>query len=307
MIPEPVRCRLCGVSDGQRVRGEHVFGGTPEHRFWECEPCGAIYLLPVPSEADEATFYAKEFERFMASRSGGDRDWTAAERHVATNQDQVRRRWRVLEPFLGCGRSVLEVGCSTGFMLDAFRDVGMRCTGVEPSGAFLEFLGQRGHDAYVDVSTLRSAAPGRRWDLITHFFVFEHVRDPWAFIGEQLELLADDGAIVFEVPCALDALTSLYRIPAFERFYWSIAHHFYYVPRSLRFVVERLPVTCEIIPEQRYDLSNHLTWLMEGRPGGQGRFLGQISAATHDAYRSDLVDSGYFDSMFVVLRRRRSH
>jgi SAM-dependent methyltransferase len=306
MTVEAVRCRLCGASAGQRIRGEHVFGGTPEHRFWECEPCGAIYLLPVPSEVDEARFYAREFERFMASRSGGDRDWTAAERHVATNQDQVRRRWRVLEPFVGHGRSVLEIGCSTGFMLDAFRDAGMRCTGVEPSGAFLEFLGQRGHDAYVDVSTLRSAAPGRRWDLITHFFVFEHVRDPWAFIGEQLELLADDGAIVFEVPCALDALTSLYRIPAFERFYWSIAHHFYYVPRSVRLVMDRLPVTCDIIPEQRYDLSNHLTWLMEGRPGGQGKFLGSIARETHDAYRADLVRSGHFDSMFVVLRPNRA-
>jgi len=298
-------CRLCGSEAGQRVRGEHVFGGSPEHRFWECAACAAIYLHPVPSEADEARFYALEFEKFMASRSGGDRDWTAAERHIETNRDQVRRRWRVLAPFVRPGAKVLEIGCSTGFMLDAFREAGMGASGVEPSGAFLDFLRGRGHDAFGDMDELRAAWPGERWDLITHFFVFEHVRDPWAFISGQIELLAPGGAIVFEVPCALDALTSLYRIPAFEHFYWSIAHHYYYVPRSVRFVMEQLPVTCEIIPEQRYDLSNHLTWLMEGRPGGQGRFLGPVSPTTHDAYRDDLVRSGFFDSMFVIVRGRR--
>lgn len=297
------KCRLCGQAEGQRIRGEHVFGGRPEHRFWECAACSAIYLHPVPSEQDEARFYAQEFEKFMASRSGGDRDWTAAERHVATNQDQVRRRWRVLEPFVRAGGSVLEIGCSTGFMLDAFRHAGMTACGVEPSGAFLDFLKARGHEAYMDMASLRLARPDGRWDLITHFFVFEHVRDPWSFIGEQLELLAKGGAIVFEVPCALDALTSLFRIPAFERFYWSIAHHFYYTPRSVEFVMRRLPVEFEIVPEQRYDLSNHLTWLMDGKPGGQGRFVGPVSQSTHDAYRSDLVASGHFDSMFVIVRR----
>lgn len=308
-VPGPVPpgtvpcCRLCGAAEGQRVRGECVFGGTSEHRFWECATCSGIYLFPVPSEADEARFYAMEFEKFMASRSGGDRDWTAAERHVATNQDQVRRRWRVLAPFVRSGASVLEVGCSTGFMLDAFRDSGMEASGIEPSGAFLEFLQGRGHEAFGDMAALRAARPDKRWDLITHFFVFEHIRDPWLFLSGQLEVLAPGGAIVFEVPCALDALTSLYRIPAFERFYWSIAHHFYYVPRSIQFVMGRLPVTCEIIPDQRYDLSNHMTWLMDGRPGGQGRFVGAVSQATHDAYRRDLVESGHFDSMFVIARR----
>lgn len=298
-------CRLCGAREGQRVRGEFVFGGSPEHHFWECAGCAAIYLHPVPSEADEARFYALEFEKFMASRSGGDRDWTAAERHVATNQDQVRRRWRVLQPFVRRGESVLELGCSTGFMLDAFRDAGMSATGIEPSGAFLEFLRRRGHHSFQDMSSLRAAKPEARWDLITHFFVFEHVRDPWGFISDQLQVLAPGGAIVFEVPCALDALTSLYRIPAFERFYWSIAHHFYYVPRSIEFVLRSLAVDFEIIPEQRYDLSNHLTWLGEGRPGGQGRYMPAISQATHDAYRRDLVSSERFDSMFVVLRHAR--
>ena len=67
-----------------------------------------------------------------------------------------------------------------------------------------------------------------KFDVITHFFVFEHIADPFDFITQNLRLLNDGGVMISEIPCANDPLTSVYNIDAFERFYLSIAHHNYY-------------------------------------------------------------------------------
>jgi SAM-dependent methyltransferase len=295
-------CRSCGAETaGQTVRAEHVFGGEGEYKFWQCAGCGLVYLWPVPSEEQEAFFYAKEFEKYMSRRAGADRDWSGAEAHIKTNQDQVVRRWKFLKEYLTAGKSILEIGCSSGFMMDAFKQAKIEVTGIEPSKQFLDYLKQKGHRAFESISQLKKALPDKRYDLIVHFFVLEHIRDTEAFIREQLELLKPEGTIIAEVPCVNDPLTSIYKIPAFERFYWSIAHHYYFNPASLARILDRIGCRYRFVPEQRYDLSNHLVWMSEGRPGGQGRYSQVFSAETLDNYAQDLKNSWHCDTFFVYI------
>ena len=49
---------------------------------------------------NEKKFYLKEFEAFMSSRVGDHRDWSNAEKHKNTNQDQVARRMPFLKNYL---------------------------------------------------------------------------------------------------------------------------------------------------------------------------------------------------------------
>lgn len=296
------RCRICNAKEqDQRVRAEFVYGGSEEHRFWHCQRCDAVYLFPVPSPEEEAYFYEREFEKFMASRSEAERDWSNAEAHVRSNQDQVRRRWRVLEPYLRAGVDLLEVGCSSGFMLDAFREAGIQCTGVEPSGAFSDFLREKGYTVYKSVDELKARVPEKRFDLVVHFFVFEHVRDPFEFLKSTLGLLKPVGKMIAEIPCVNDPLTSLFEIPAFERFYWSIAHHYYYSPRSIAYVLDSLGVKYRLVPEQRYDLSNHIIWMTKGTPGGQGKFKHVFTKELIEKYKQDLRDKWLCDTMFLIV------
>jgi SAM-dependent methyltransferase len=295
-------CRICGAGQHQHIRADHVFGGRQEHNFWHCGICEAVYLFPVPSEQEEARFYADEFEKFMAGRSGGERDWTGARQHVATNQDQVERRLPFLSPFLKQGKCLLEIGCSSGFMLQAFRERGVHCTGVEPSGVFFDFLCDEGYEVYRSIEEVEGDA-AHRFDLIVNFFVLEHIRNPYDFITRSLALLRDNGTFIAEIPCVNDPLTSVYNIPAFEKFYWSIAHHYYYSPKSLAFVLERLGVEYEMFPEQRYDLSNHIVWMTEGKPGGQGKYSHIFSRELNERYKADLKKSWNCDTIFLIINK----
>lgn len=84
----PKSYRLCGAShESQTVRADTVFGGKIEHNFWQCRNCDAVYLYPIPSIEEEAYFYKKEFEEFMAKRSGVERDWANIKAHIYIKQN----------------------------------------------------------------------------------------------------------------------------------------------------------------------------------------------------------------------------
>jgi SAM-dependent methyltransferase len=299
----PDSCPLCGAdAQSQSVVTRHVYGDREAVRaFFHCAGCDVRYLFPGLAAEQEAKFYAAEFEAFMAGRAGSAGGWSKVEDHVRASEATRVRRMRYLQPYLRRGASVLEVGCSSGFMLYPLRELGHPCVGVEPSGAFGEYLRSRGLPVHDSLEALVSAGEAPRFDLIMHFFVLEHIARPVPFLQRLLELLNPGGRIAFEIPNAADPLYSVYDIPAFERFYWSIAHPWYFSEGSLRYLLERTGRPFTILREQRYDLSNHMVWARDGRPGGMGRFTAQLGCELEDAYRRGLIAAGRCDTLIGIL------
>lgn len=203
---KPPICRICNADPQyQHLRSRTVFGGEQKHAFWQCDECDAVYLFPVPSIAEEAHFYHQEFEKYMAERSGK-MDWTTPNSHVHANKHNVERRWPFLSPHLYARQNLLEIGCSSGFMMDEFVKHGLNCVGIEPSGVFSEFLLSKGYEVYAGLDAFREKSE-KKFDLIVHFFVLEHIRDPYFFFKESMDLLNAGGKIIAEIPCVNDPLT----------------------------------------------------------------------------------------------------
>jgi SAM-dependent methyltransferase len=299
----PASCPLCGAdTQSQTVVTPHVYGDREAGRaFFHCAGCDVRYLFPGLTAEQEAKFYASEFEVFMAGRAGTAGGWNKVEDHVRANEPTRVRRMQYLQPHLKPGAGVLEVGCSSGFMLLPLRADGYSCVGIEPSGAFGEYLRSRELEVYGSLDELARDGQGRRFDLIMHFFVLEHIARPLPFLQRLLGLLNPGGRIVFEIPNAADPLCSVYDIPAFERFYWSIAHAWYFSEPSLRHLLERTGQPFTILREQRYDLSNHMVWARDGRPGGMGRFTALLGRELEDAYRKALIAAGRCDTLVGIV------
>ena len=134
-----------------------------------------------------------------------------------------------------------------------------------------------------------------------HFFVLEHIRNPKDFLLDQLSLLKKNGKIVFEIPCYQDALHKIYDIPEFERFYWSVAHPWYFNENSLKFLLKKLKKKFKIIRDQRYDLSNHLFWMKNGKPGGMKYYSKFLGESIEEKYKKNLISKGYFDTLVGII------
>jgi 2-polyprenyl-3-methyl-5-hydroxy-6-metoxy-1,4-benzoquinol methylase len=181
---------------------------------------------------------------------------------------------------------------------------GHRCVAVEPSGVFSDYVRERGLPCYQSLDQLTvSEGAAATYDLILHYYVLEHLRDPVDFLRRQLALLKPGGTIIFEVPNANDALATLYDIAAYERFIWVVSHHWYFSERSLAHVMKSAGGTGEVRLDQRYDLSNHLIWARDGKPGGMARFTAVLGKDVEDHYRQALIRARRCDTLIGILTR----
>lgn len=301
----PETCPLCEAgTEQQLVVTRHVYGAeSKDHAFFHCAACDVRYQFPGLTPEEEERFYAAEFESFMSGRAGVSGGWHGVDAHARANEATRARRMNYLAGFLQEPSRVLEFGCSSGFMLAPLAAAGHECFGVEPSGAFSEELRKRGMSVARTLEDLR-LPPARRFNLVMHFFVLEHIAQPRAFLESQLALLEPGGRLIFEIPNAADPLYSVYDIPAFERFYWSVAHPWYFSEASLHYLLGQVGSPYEILLDQRYDLSNHLVWARDGRPGGMGRFSAALGHELEDAYRQGLIRVRKCDTLIGIVTKQ---
>ena len=283
---------------------DQVFGSRDQaSAFYHCHQCDVRFQHPGLTPEQEKKFYAEEFEAFMESRAGIAGGWQSAEEHVRANEPNRVRRMDYLQSLIPMGGRILEVGCSSGFMLYPLIAAGHFCVGVEPSGKFSEFLKQKGIRAFPSVEELVRTDLRGTFDLVMHFFVLEHIAEPWPFLQQQLDLLKPGGTLVFEIPNVADPLLGVYKIPAFGRFYWSVAHPWYFSEKSLRHLLASVGVPFEIRRDQRYDLSNHMVWARDGKPGGMGQFSSIFGNELDRLYKQSLIEAGTCDTLIGILRK----
>jgi SAM-dependent methyltransferase len=97
--------------------------------------------------------------------------------------------------------SHLDIGCSTGILLEKFgREFGFKTTGVEPGEAYRAYGRSRGLEIF---ASLDKVQPHQdiRFDLISLIHVLEHLAEPVAYLENLREhFLSPDGYLLLEVP-----------------------------------------------------------------------------------------------------------
>lgn len=307
-MPIPVSCPLCNSpSDKQNVVTRHVYGGKADQAFYRCDNCDVCYLFPRLSAEEEKKFYAAEFSNFMRGRAGSSGGWEEPTRHVDANAGMVARRMKYMTDRLPRTGRVLEVGCSSGFMLYPLLERGLECVGIEPAGVFGDYVRSRGVDCYDSWEEMAGSGKyADGFELVLHGFVLEHISAPKAFLQQQIDVLKPGGQLIFELPNSADALVTIYDLPVFERFYWIVAHAWYFSQPSLEYLLRSLDQPFQIMLDQRYDLSNHIVWARDGRPGGMGRFTAKFGAELEDQYKKALIASGHCDTLIGVVTKRQA-
>tara|TARA_B100001093_G_scaffold500422_1_gene550865 strand:- start:96 stop:998 length:903 start_codon:yes stop_codon:yes gene_type:complete len=298
-MPIPSSCTLCKAGKHkQSVITSNVYG-RKNSAFFKCDNCQVIYQYPQLSEKEEKFFYKKEFEKFMEDRAETKNVWLNTKNHIDSNHETKIRRNKYLKKFISKNKlNILEVGCSSGFMLFDFIKAGHNCSGIEPSGVFSKFLKTKNIKLYENIKQIRR---NDKFDLLFHFFVLEHIRNPLKFLKDQIKILKKNGKIIFEIPCYEDALYKIYDIPEFERFYWSVAHPWYFNFFSLEYLLKKTGKEFKIIKEQRYDLSNHLYWMKFKKPGGMHFYSDKIGKKIEEEYKKNLISKGYYDTLVGVI------
>ena len=103
----------------------------------------------------------------------------------------------------GASMSILEVGCSSGYVGATFVGKGHRVTGVEPDPMAAEAARAFLQEVHCeDIADFLPRAPAGRYDAILFGDVLEHLPDPAATLRQCIPLLAPGGLVAISLPCA---------------------------------------------------------------------------------------------------------
>lgn len=173
-----------------------------ENRFesdgWLCPACGSgpakrrgfLAFSPEP-EAETESFREEDFARLAALEEGN--FWFRSRNRFLA--------W-ALERTVPEARSLLEIGCGTGFVLSAFARSfpKLDLSGSEVVAAGLDFAARRVPQARLFQMDARRIPFDRELDVIGAFDVLEHVVEDERVLGELFRALRPGGGVLLTVP-----------------------------------------------------------------------------------------------------------
>ena len=154
-----------------------------------CGECGLVFSNPLPSAEDLEHFYSPGGE-WRAAAAAAVEPAATEPRGLSWSKpfDAIRGELRVTKP--PAGAKVLDFGCGSGKLLDAFQDFGWETAGIEPAG----------DDAFRRHRRLEAVPDEPTFDLIVANHVLEHVADPLGLLRRFAAACRMSGFVFISVP-----------------------------------------------------------------------------------------------------------
>jgi 2-polyprenyl-3-methyl-5-hydroxy-6-metoxy-1,4-benzoquinol methylase len=224
---EQVACPVCGSgqSDSAFVRSD---GG----KVVRCRSCRMLYLNPRPTLAELMKMYDRDYFE-AGTETSSYTDYMSLEMralHEGTNAGYAALRLLEQETDVA-GKSVLEVGCGSGCLLEILRRSGASVRGLDVAEYAVQHC-RKQFQIDVTVGTLESAAfPAGSFDIVIGLQFIEHVSRPVEILTEMRRILRPGGVCMLATP---NAKAAEKWGEGWLGFHISFEHLLYFEPESLR-------------------------------------------------------------------------
>lgn len=161
-----------------------------------CVRCGLLRTNPMPTAA-ELSFYYKKLYRFdyQLALSG------PSSRHVRKRSHEAARRASAVARWLKPGASTLDFGAGSGEFVAQMLAGGMNAHGFEPGETYAQHA-QQTFGYRVQTASWEEFRHPHKFDMVSSFHVFEHLRNPVEAMRAAASWLKDDGLLYIELPDA---------------------------------------------------------------------------------------------------------
>jgi len=246
-----VKCPTCGSTEETlELEKDHM-------RIVRCRQCDLVFVNPTFDETHYTQVYASQAYQDIV-RDLGINSHEYRVNRFGTERVQIMNEH--LQPANGRAPRYLDVGCSTGFVVEAARDKGWEATGIDLNPSAIEFGRTRGLDLRTVALEDAGFAPGS-FDAVSLFDVLEHLLDPRRTLRACAELIAPGGILFLYVP-NFDSASRLL-MGANAHFIWPTHHLNYYTPTTIRDLMLRHGLTPELIVTEGLDIEDYIWYRRE--------------------------------------------
>jgi len=236
-----VPCRICGAAQYKNMLTADNPRRKTRRQFTvvQCNDCGFRYINPTPDN-ESLKLYYENYEAHQPKKIG---------------KLESLYYWLLRSPVkMKAPGKLLDIGCGNGKYLDFMRSRGWDVTGLDRADGCRfprEALGL----TVLDGNLWEQNIPSNTYDLITIWWVIEHVMDPKRLLDECFRILKPSGQIILST-----INNSSIEAQYFGRYWWHLLlpeHISQFEPHSLKRIVKQSgfevfhfmhePVTCGFI------------------------------------------------------------
>jgi CMP-N,N'-diacetyllegionaminic acid synthase len=244
-------CPTCGATNSRLELDKDRM------RIVRCAACDLVYVNPTFDETHYKSVYASQAYQDIVRDLG-----------INSHEYRVSRfgteRVGMMSQFLrvpaGRAPRFLDVGCSTGFVVEAAKTAGWEAIGIDLNPSAIEYGQSRGLDLRTVALEAGGFAPGS-FDAVGLFDVVEHLLDPGRTVKAAVDLLAPDGILFLYVP-NYDSASRLL-MGANAHFIWPTHHLNYYTPSTIGVFLRLHRLVPELIVTEGLDLQDYLWYRRE--------------------------------------------
>lgn len=180
---EEVSCPFCGRAEYRLLHREDPF------QMVKCSSCQFIYLNPRPTGEAILRFY----QNYLPE------DGSSVEAWQRMMQSIFQRAANLIERYKKRGR-LLDVGAGFGFFLSEMKERGWDVVGVEISQKALAYAKDRLGLTVYPGPLERIGFPENDFDVVSGFYVIEHLPRPMEFLQECYRILKPGGLLLLRYP-----------------------------------------------------------------------------------------------------------
>ncbi len=280
----PRACPTCGAdAPSPELDKDHM-------RIVRCTACDLVYVSPTFDEAHYREVYASREYQDIVRDLGIKSHEYRVQRFGVERVDIMARHVRADRP------RYLDVGCSTGFVVEAARDRGWEAIGSDLNPSAIDYGRGRGLDLRA-VGLEDLDIPAASLDAISLFDVLEHLFEPVRTLRACARLLKPGGIVFLYVPNYDSASRLLMGKDA--HFIWPTHHLNYYTPVTIRDLMEREGLAAEYVATEGLDIVDYL-WYRREVQGKSDDGIGEIADTLQF-----LVNAGAYGKNLRVVARKR--
>lgn len=223
-----MKCEICDNADNNKSFKikEMMYGIREEFEYMECNKCGCIQILEIPS--DMSKYYPKDFhvinekeniitksKRYLINKrdyydlSGKSFLGKLVSKYFEPNKSFALIHDLIESNNINLDSSVLDVGCGLGIFLQQLSQAG--------------FTNLTGIDLFVEESliidnlnimktSLENYNPNKKYDFIVLNHSFEHMEEPLESLKDINNLLMEEGIVMIKIPLKTEYIWDLYGV-----------------------------------------------------------------------------------------------
>lgn len=232
------KCHLCQNDQIKKAISLADYSISKQNfEIWQCTQCNFLFTQNIPDEESIGSYYASED---YISHSDTQKGIVNKLYHIA-RKIMLNKKFRLIKK-INAGKTILDIGCGTGYFLNYMQKKGYQTLGIEVSDNARTFGKQNFGLNILPPNHLLKNKIDQQYNNITLWHVLEHIYDPKLYLQKISRILNDDGVLFLALPNP-DSFDARY-----YKKYWAgydvPRHLWHFTPQTIaKFVSEYFTIT----------------------------------------------------------------